>query len=157
MYANRGGVSEMKKTPLVTAVVTTYNRPQLVQRAIKSVLSQTYEPLEIILVEDGSDSGVGAWLQEERLEHIHYICHEENRGLAAARNTGLKLSHGTYIAYLDDDDEEPPMPVGLGELGAPLEAFAAFLRIVPPDSCSNVWSKAAWLLPGRSGRQCRDR
>ena len=49
---------------LVTAVVTTYDRPRLVRRAIQSVLAQTYEPLQIVVVEGGSESGIDAWLRE---------------------------------------------------------------------------------------------
>lgn len=98
----------MNAQPLVSTVVTTYNRPQLVQRAICSVTRQTYEPLEIIVVEDGSDSGVKSWLEGKNLRKVRYVQHEENKGLAAARNTGLKLAQGEYIAYLDDDDEWKP-------------------------------------------------
>jgi glycosyltransferase involved in cell wall biosynthesis len=94
--------------PLVTAVVTTYDRPQLVRRAIESALSQSYEPLEVIVVEDGSDSGVETWLEEQGFDHVRYIRHEENRGLTAARNTGLRYARGKYVAYLDDDDEWLP-------------------------------------------------
>lgn len=112
MYANRGGVPEMTQgLPLVTAVVTTYDRPQLVQRAIKSVLAQTYEPLEIIVVEDGSESGIEVWLREENPDHVQYIHHEKNLGLAAARNTGFRYAKGRYVAYLDDDDEWAPEKV----------------------------------------------
>lgn len=98
----------MANQPLVTAVVTTYNRPQLVQCAIKSVLAQTYGSMEIIVAEDGSDSGLESWLDEKGFGHVRYIRHEENRGLAAARNTGLRYAQGKYVAYLDDDDEWLP-------------------------------------------------
>lgn len=98
----------MSISPLVSVVITTYDRPQLVRRAIKSVLAQTYEPLEIIVVEDGSDSGVEAWLEEQGFDHVRHIRHEENQGLAAARNTGLRYAQGKYVAYLDDDDEWLP-------------------------------------------------
>lgn len=96
------------ENPLVTAIVTTYNRPQMVQRAIRSVLAQTYKPLEIILAEEGSDSSVEALLKDEGLSHIRYFSHDENKGLAAARNIGLREARGKYVAYLDDDDEWLP-------------------------------------------------
>lgn len=112
MYANCSNMPEKMNDSrgklLVTAVVTTYNRPQMVQRAIQSILAQTYEPLEIIVVEDGSDSGLEDWLHTQGLSQVCYIRHEENQGLPAARNTGLKKSKGKYIAYLDDDDEWKP-------------------------------------------------
>ena len=94
--------------PLVTVVITTYRRPKLAQRAVKSVLAQNYQPVDIIVVEDGSDNGIEAWLQAEGLSHIRYMRHRENMGLAAARNTGLLNARGEYIAYLDDDDEWLP-------------------------------------------------
>ena len=97
-----------KSYPLVTACITTYNRPQLVQRAIQSVLYQNYRAVEIIVVEDGSDSGVADWIQEKGLTQIKYIRHDYNCGLAAARNTGIENANGDYIAFLDDDDEWKP-------------------------------------------------
>ena len=110
---------------LITAVITTFKRPQRVRRAIRSVLSQTYEPLEILVVEDGSDSGTEGWLRDQGLASVKYVRHPENRGLAAARNTGLKLTGGEYVAYLDDDNEWKPRRIemqvelvrGLGDLG----------------------------------------
>jgi glycosyltransferase involved in cell wall biosynthesis len=98
----------VNEQPLVSTVVTTYDRPQLVRYAIKSVLAQTYDPLEIIVVEDGSYTCVKEWLQEQGLRHVRYVRHEENKGLAAARNTGLRMAHGEFIAFLDDDDTWKP-------------------------------------------------
>jgi glycosyltransferase involved in cell wall biosynthesis len=93
--------------PLVTAVVTTYDRAELSKRAINSVKEQTYEPLEVFVIEDGSDTGIQSWL-DAKFPSVQYISHDINRGLAAARNTGLKQANGKFIAYLDDDDEWAP-------------------------------------------------
>jgi glycosyltransferase involved in cell wall biosynthesis len=71
------------------------------------VQSQTYEPIELAVVEDGTDTDVRAWLGAEFPEAT-YIRHDENRGLAAARNTGLEWASGEFVAYLDDDDEWKP-------------------------------------------------
>ena len=90
---------------LVSVIITTYNRLALAQRAVASALAQTYAPVEVIVVEDGSDTGFEAWLRAEALEQVRYVRHETNLGLAAARNTGLRLARGEYVAYLDDDDE----------------------------------------------------
>ena len=92
---------------LVTVVVTTYDRPTLVKRALQSVFAQTYSSLEIIVVEDGSSTDTESWLRAQD-STVKYICHQMNKGLAAARNTGLKHASGEYIAYLDDDDEWKP-------------------------------------------------
>ncbi len=90
-------------------MITTYERPLIVRRAITSVLDQTYQPAQIIVVEDGTDSGIDQWLKTENLSHrIQFEQHESNYGLAEARNTGVKLAKGEYIAFLDDDDEWKP-------------------------------------------------
>lgn len=96
---------------LVTAVITTFNRPQLVQRAILSVLAQTHGPLQVIVVEDGSDADLEGWITAEDLHRVQYVRHQQNRGLAAARNTGLGLADGDYVAFLDDDDEWKPQRI----------------------------------------------
>ena len=93
---------------MVSAIVTTYNRPTLARRAIASVLNQTYVPLEIVVVEDGSESGLADWIEKLAVENIRYVRHDKNRGLAAARNTGLEMANGAYVAYIDDDDEWLP-------------------------------------------------
>lgn len=98
-------------SPIVTAVVTTYQRFDDAKRAIQSVVAQTYQPLEILVVEDGTDSGIEAWLHAQGLTHVRYIRHASNRGLAAARNTGWKAASGDYVAYLDDDDVWKPQRI----------------------------------------------
>ncbi|MCS3863264.1 glycosyltransferase involved in cell wall biosynthesis [Salinibacter ruber] len=92
---------------VVTAIVTTYDRPEQCKRALRSVRAQTYEPLEVIVVEDGTETDVQSWLDAE-FPAADYIRHADNRGLAAARNTGLERASGEWVAYLDDDDEWKP-------------------------------------------------
>ncbi len=90
--------------PLVSVIVPTYNRPDMLMATLESVLNQTYQPLEIIVVNDGGleVENLAGWLN--RQGNITYVKHDRNRGLAAARNTGIKLARGKYLAYLDDDD-----------------------------------------------------
>lgn len=111
-----GGATEStpdakEDTPLVTSVVTTYDRFEEVKRAIESVRAQTYDHLEIIVVEDGTDSGVYDWLHERGYDDVRYVRHAENQGLSAARNTAISLASGPYVAFLDDDDEWKPQRV----------------------------------------------
>lgn len=94
--------------PLVTAVVTTYDRPTQAKRAIQSVQAQTYVPLEFLVVEDGTDTDLKTWLTENDYTNVRYVRHAENQGLAGARNTALALANGDYIAFLDDDDAWKP-------------------------------------------------
>ncbi|MGH7258803.1 MAG: glycosyltransferase, partial [Nitrospiraceae bacterium] len=94
--------------PLVSVIVPTHNRPAMLTEAVRSILAQTYPEIEIIVVNDaGTDvEHVVASLNETR--RISYVRHGTNRGLAAARNTALKIARGKYIAYLDDDDRFHP-------------------------------------------------
>ena len=104
---------------LVSVIIPTYLRPTNLCRAIDSVLNQTYKNIEIIVVDD---NGKGSYNQIETrkvitpylcLVNFSYLVHEENRNGAVARNTGLKYSHGEYIAFLDDDDEFLPSKIEL--------------------------------------------
>jgi glycosyltransferase involved in cell wall biosynthesis/radical SAM superfamily enzyme YgiQ (UPF0313 family)/Tfp pilus assembly protein PilF len=90
--------------PLVSVIVPTFNRPDMLVATLQSILEQTYENHEIIVINDcGLDvADIVGWLNKKG--NITYIRHDRNRGLAAARNSGLKLTRGKYIAYLDDDD-----------------------------------------------------
>ena len=90
--------------PLVSVIVPTYNRPEQLVATLKSILAQTYTPVEIVVVNDcGTDvERTISSLNPNR--SITYVKHGMNRGLAAARNTGIKVARGKYIAYLDDDD-----------------------------------------------------
>jgi len=99
----------MKNNPLVTVVVTTYNRPRQVRTAICSVMRQTYDCKELLVVEDGTESETEAWLREQSVGQGRYVRHKTNRGLAAARNTGIQEAEGKYVAFLDDDDEWKPL------------------------------------------------
>lgn len=90
--------------PLVSVIVPTYNRPDMLVETLRSILNQTYSNYEIIIV---NDAGVGVENVVTFLNQagrMTYVRHGRNLGLAAARNTGIKMAKGKYIAYLDDDD-----------------------------------------------------
>lgn len=97
----------MMKNPTVSVIIPTYNRAHLVGRAIQSVLNQTYNDFELIIVDDGSTDNIDDIIKDfqKKEKRIKYIRHEKNRGGSAARNTGIKASRGEYIAFLDSDDE----------------------------------------------------
>lgn len=107
----------MEQMPLVTAIITTYKRePEIVVRAAKSVLKQTYNRLELIVVNDypedkGLDKRLGQVLKDLDDPRVKYLCHRKNEGACAARNTGIKNGSGEFIALLDDDDEWMPKKV----------------------------------------------
>jgi glycosyltransferase involved in cell wall biosynthesis len=95
---------QTQNPPMVSVIVPTYNRPEMLVLAIQSILDQTYNDYEIIVVNDcGLEvESIVAWLNQQ--QNITYVRHGRNRGLAAARNTGIKMARGKYLAYLDDDD-----------------------------------------------------
>lgn len=97
---------EMQQTspgyPLVSVIVPTYNRPDMLPDTLRSILAQTYPNIEIIVVNDAGQDVER--IVTEAAPNAVYLCHERNRGLAGARNTGIRHATGKYIAYLDDDD-----------------------------------------------------
>lgn len=95
---------------LVSVVIPTYNRAGLMERAVKSVLQQTFKDLEVIIVDDASTDDTGDRIKSlQKIEYcIHNFRHDKNRGAQAARNTGIRNAKGEYIAFLDSDNEWLP-------------------------------------------------
>jgi glycosyltransferase involved in cell wall biosynthesis len=91
--------------PLVSIIIPTYNRAHTLARAIKSVLNQTYENFEIIVVDDGSSDDTEDVVSTFAERRLLYTKHSFNKGAAAARNTGIRVARGEYIAFQDSDDE----------------------------------------------------
>ena len=96
----------MLEDKTVTVCITTFNRKEMLNQAVESVLSQTYPHFELIIVDDCSSDGTEYYVNEllDKDERIRYIRHEVNKGLAAARNTAIFNSKGTYFTFVDDDD-----------------------------------------------------
>lgn len=99
----------MENKPLVSVVIPMYQREKEITRCLDSVLAQTLDGLEIIVVDDGSSDGGYQRAAEysRRFSHIK-LYHQTNRGIGAARNTGIAKAHGKYIVFLDADDYVPP-------------------------------------------------
>ena len=97
-----------KNYPIVSVIIPTYNRTALLPRAIRSVLNQSFQDFELIIVNDGSTDNTEEVVKSFEDNKIRYIRHEKNRGGSAARNTGIKAAQGQYIGLLDDDDEWLP-------------------------------------------------
>ena len=93
----------MTCAPKVSVVLPTYNRAHFLLEAVQSVLVQTAGDLELIVVDDGSTDGTAHVLREINDPRLRYL-HQENRGVAAAANAGIRLSRGAYIARIDSDD-----------------------------------------------------
>jgi len=100
-----GSHNELSESgPMVSVIIPTYNRPDMLADALKSVLNQTYRNYEIIVVNDGEVDVENIVSNLNQKGNIAYVRHNKNKGVSAARNTGIKIAKGKYIALLDDDD-----------------------------------------------------
>jgi GT2 family glycosyltransferase len=102
------------KTPLVSVIVPTYNRAYCLPRALGSILAQTHSRFEVILIDDGSTDDTRelvarSYGHDPRIKYVY----QDNQGVTAARNAGLRLVQGDYIALLDSDDVWLPWKLGL--------------------------------------------
>ena len=99
----------MENTPIISVIIPTYNRENMIGYAIKSVLNQTFKNLEIIVVDDGSTDNTEEIIRDFKDKRVKYIKkYKKNRGISVARNIGIKVARGKYIAPLDSDDEWLP-------------------------------------------------
>jgi glycosyltransferase involved in cell wall biosynthesis len=94
--------------PTVSVVIPTYNREKILIKSVQSVLNQTYEDFELIIVDDASTDDTDQVVSTFDDSRIEYIKHDENRGAPAARNTGIESSDGEFISFQDSDDEWDP-------------------------------------------------
>lgn len=95
----------MEQKGLLSVIVPVYKVEAYLRRCIDSIRNQTYKPLQIILVDDGSPDGCGKICDDyTRLDDRIIAVHQENEGLSGARNNGLLFAKGEYIAFVDSDD-----------------------------------------------------
>ena len=91
--------------PLVTVAIAAYNVEKYLRRGIQQVLNQTYENLEIILVDDGSTDNTAKMCDDIATEDSRIrVVHKENGGLGSARNVGIEQAQGEYLYFFDVDD-----------------------------------------------------
>lgn len=99
---------------MVSVIITTHNRRQLLERAVNSVLNQTYKDIDLVIVDDNSTDDTDDYLKNiSSLENVQVIrlSGADSRGGNHARNVGIKAATGDYIAFLDDDDEWLPTKI----------------------------------------------
>ena len=95
----------MKNSALISVIIPIYNAEKYIQQTIQSVLSQTYNNFELIIVDDGSTDATPALIQEISAHNSKIkLITQKNTGVSVARNTGFTASKGNYIAFLDADD-----------------------------------------------------
>lgn len=119
--------SSASKSPMVSVILPTYNRLNWLAESIRSVLDQTFQDFEIIVVNDGGED-VSQIIQNFNDKRLNYLQHSQNLGLSSARNTGLSIAKGKYIAYLDDDDiyHEDHLAILIGYLEDHPEMWVAY-------------------------------
>lgn len=123
----------MNSNPEVSVIIPTYNRAASIGDSVTSVLNQTFQDFEIIIVNDGSTDETEKSVSEFSDTRIKLISHESNKGAAAARNTGIIASQGNLIAFLDSDDRWLPEK---------LQIQIDYLKISPENgSCSTGYYK----------------
>ena len=96
------------QNPQISIIIPTYNRADFLPKTITSILNQTYQEWEAIIVDDASIDNTEEIVKGYQDSRIQYVSHKYNLGISAARNTGIKNSKGKYIALLDSDDEWLP-------------------------------------------------
>ena len=95
--------------PQISVIVPVYNIKEYLPRCVSSIINQTYEKLEIILVNDGSNDGTGALCDElAKQDSRSKVYHKENGGSSSARNLGISKATGEYLAFVDSDDYVSP-------------------------------------------------
>jgi glycosyltransferase involved in cell wall biosynthesis len=122
--------------PFFSVVIPTHNRAEPLRRAVDSVLAQTFRDFELIVVDDGSGDTTHL-LKEEYFSRLSYF-YQENRGVSAARNLGIRMSSSPYITLLDSDDTWLP---------GKLEAHRAFLAERPDIRLHQTDER--WIRRGR--------
>lgn len=124
--------------PLVSVVIAAYNAEAYLEDTLRAALAQTYSPLEVVVVDDGSKDGTAA-LVRERFPDVHLI-QQENAGQAAARNRGVEEARGEVIAFLDADDLWLPE-----KIARQMDVLSAH-----PDAALVY---AGWARPGFRGKR----
>lgn len=132
--------SKMMKLPFISVIIVTYNRDYLIKRAVDSVLSQTFQNFEIIIVDDGSVDGTEQIIKNYKDHRIISRKHVQNQGNRAAIKTGLKEAKGTYIAFLDSDDEWLP---------AKLEQQIKFIESIPEKENTVTYTQVIRIYENR--------
>ncbi|MFO7904329.1 MAG: glycosyltransferase family 2 protein [Pirellulaceae bacterium] len=93
------------ENPVVSIIVPAFNRNETLPRSLMSVAKQTFQKFEIIIIDDGSTQSLAPVVSSFEDSRIRLLVHKKNRGANAARNTGIRVAKGKYIAFLDSDDE----------------------------------------------------
>jgi glycosyltransferase involved in cell wall biosynthesis len=131
--------------PLASVIVPVFNGARFLGDALTSALAQDYAPVEVIVVDDGSDDGTEHIARSFPVQYLH----QPNQGTAAARNTGIAASRGEFLSFLDCDDTWPP-----GKLSVQIRYLLDHLEVDCTMGRQEVTvapgvPRPAWLVPDR--------
>ncbi len=140
---------DLRSPARITAIIPSFNRAGTIARAIDSILSQEFAPLEIIVVDDGSTDNTRS-IVESYGAQIRYV-RQPNAGVASARNAGVVAARGEWIAFLDSDDYW--LPAHLVRLAAAIEATAgragcyfADVQVCGPEAKRSYWDGCGFAI-----------
>ncbi|MEG1847567.1 MAG: alpha-1,2-fucosyltransferase [Lachnospiraceae bacterium] len=158
-YHPQGRMTEQTEaSPLISVVVAVYNIETYVERCVRSIMSQTYTQLQILLVDDGSTDQSGVICDRMAKEDARIqVLHQSNGGLSDARNTGIAAAKGTYIAFVDGDDwiDAPMYERMLTAMLAYQADFAACrYRCIYPDRVVDDTTDRLVIFEGREVLEC---
>jgi len=124
---------------LVSVIIPTYNRAATLERALSSVITQTYQNIEIIIIDDGSTDNTASLLSQGAIDSSPFIyLKQKHKGVSPARNKGISQAKGEFIAFLDSDDEWLPKK---------LERQIEFMQNNPSELI--VQSDELWIRNGK--------
>ncbi|HWR57857.1 MAG TPA: glycosyltransferase family 2 protein, partial [Thermodesulfovibrionales bacterium] len=160
--AHSGPSGPPDKSPLFSVILPTHNRADMLRRAVNSVLAQTFNNFELIIVDDGSNDDTPAYLGGLDDVRIRIIRNEISVGAAAARNKAVNIASGRYVSFLDDDDEYLPsfleLTAGIMEGASPEVGFcwSGIMNVRDDTNGENKIGEGIWD-PGAHAGQDRAR
>jgi len=137
----------MEDKPLVSVIIPTFNRANFIARAITNALKQSYQNIEVIVVDDASTDSTSAVVQAIDDPRVNYVRLDKNSGPSTARNRGVDFAKGLFIAYLDSDDEWDSKKIEL-QLTAVIQQAAPY-HVVCYTQATVVGNDSTYLLPTR--------
>lgn len=136
----------MNKSPLISAIILSYNEPEDVIECVRSIQGQTYKPIEVIVVDNGSNKNTLDKLKK-KLKHVMFIFNKENLGRTGGYNVGIKKAKGKYILLLDQDTvADKAMIAELSKVLSSSEKIGAVGPLIAFfDKPTLVWSTGTWV------------
>jgi len=136
--------------PFFSVITPTFDRPELLKRAIQSLLSQSFRNFEYIIIDDGNNPGTPDAVKSFHDQRIVYFKHPYNKGTAAACNTGIKLAKGEFVCILGDDDEYLSGILQkfydlFQQAGKEVDyVWTGVVRVRDTEKGDVIWRKAVW-------------